>query len=160
MHFLKGKAMSPRRRRDRREPYSSWVETPFTRRIRAELERQDITPAEFARLFGSQSSIVSRWMQGNRPNTDSILQIAEVLGMDVLDLMVLAEHLPESVRHERPARLNDIIAKLDAIRWTEARYDNVELIVDSAGEKSRLEQLREEEAEEEEDDPEEERRSA
>jgi transcriptional regulator with XRE-family HTH domain len=157
MHFLKGKAMSPRRRRDRREPYSSWVETPFTRRIRAELERQDITPAEFARLFGSQSSIVSRWMQGNRPNTDSILQIAEVLGMDVLDLMVLAEHLPESVRHERPARLNDIIAKLDAIRWTEARYENVELIVDSAWEKSRLEQLR---AEEREADGEEDRQSA
>jgi transcriptional regulator with XRE-family HTH domain len=62
--------------------------------IRNELDRREWSISDLGRAIGSQPSLISRWMQGQRPNPVSLDRIASVLALDVRKLMVLAGHLP------------------------------------------------------------------
>jgi transcriptional regulator with XRE-family HTH domain len=62
--------------------------------IREELDRREWSISDLGRAIGSQPSLISRWMQGQRPNPESLDRIASVLALDVRKLMVLAGHLP------------------------------------------------------------------
>ena len=119
-------------RRKRAAPGENWKDTPFTIKLRQEMERQRLTGADVMRMLGSQSSVMSRWMAGNRPDTESLVMLAEALGLDPVELMVLTNHLPASAlaRDDTPPRLRGIIAKLKAIDWTEDRYEGVESVVE------------------------------
>jgi transcriptional regulator with XRE-family HTH domain len=93
--------ISRRRRRKytqhRSENMALWVNEPLQNLIRDELARRDQTISDLARKIGSQPSLVSRWMQGQRPNTESLALIADALGLDVLHLLNLAGHIPPGV---------------------------------------------------------------
>jgi transcriptional regulator with XRE-family HTH domain len=95
---------SRRRRRKytqhRSENMAMWVNEPLQNLIRDELARRDQTISDLARTIGSQPSLVSRWMQGQRPNTESLALIADALGIDVLRLLKLAGHIPPGVLDE------------------------------------------------------------
>jgi transcriptional regulator with XRE-family HTH domain len=87
--------LPPRRTSGHRaENRSLWVNEPLQLAIRDELDRRDWTISDLGRAIGSQPSLISRWMQGQRPNTESLERIAEALSLDVRHLMVLAGHLP------------------------------------------------------------------
>jgi transcriptional regulator with XRE-family HTH domain len=100
-----------------------WVDEPLQNTIRAELERRDMSISDLARAIGSQPSLVSRWMQGQRPNTESVALIADAPGLDVLHLLELAGHIPPGVvRRERDEWLTTLITTLDQMEWSEERY--------------------------------------
>ena len=108
---------SRRRRRytqKRAENMTLWVNEPLQNTIRDALARRDWTISDLARKIGSQPSLVSRWMQGQRPNTESLALIAEALGLDVLRLLRLAGHIPPGVTadQDEDARIASLIAML------------------------------------------------
>jgi transcriptional regulator with XRE-family HTH domain len=87
------------------------------------LERRDWTISDLARKIGSQPSLVSRWMQGQRPNTESIALIAHHLDLDVLHLLALAGHIPPGVvKPVRDERLAALHTTLDQMEWSDERY--------------------------------------
>jgi transcriptional regulator with XRE-family HTH domain len=82
---------SPQKRAENR---SLWVDEPLQLMIRNELDRRDWSISDLGRAIGSQPSLISRWMQGQRPNPVSLDRIANVLALDVVKMMQLAGHLP------------------------------------------------------------------
>jgi transcriptional regulator with XRE-family HTH domain len=105
-----------RRRRytqKRSENMALWVDEPLQNLIRDELARRGWTISDLARKIGSQPSLVSRWMQGQRPNTESVALVAEALGLDVLRLLRFSGHIPAGVmEEEEDTRLASLIAML------------------------------------------------
>jgi transcriptional regulator with XRE-family HTH domain len=132
--------LSRRRRRrytsKRSENMSLWVNEPLQNLIRDELARREWTISDLARKIGSQPSLVSRWMQGQRPNTESLALIAEALGLDVLRLLRLSGHIPSSAMAERDEdeRISSFIAMLrQAARdgyLTEERYRMLAMLME------------------------------
>jgi transcriptional regulator with XRE-family HTH domain len=109
--------------RKRAEPESLWVDTPFVNHLREELARRDWIISDLARAIGSQTSLISRWMMGQRPNTESVQLIAEALGVDTLHLLVLSGHLKAPIEERMPdQRVRDLMAKLGKIQMTDERY--------------------------------------
>src|SRR4051812_41301709 len=98
----------------RSENMALWVDEPLQTLIRDELARREMSISDLARKIGSQPSLVSRWMQGQRPNTESVALIAEALGLDVLRLLRLAGHIPAGAMTDRDedARIASLIAML------------------------------------------------
>jgi transcriptional regulator with XRE-family HTH domain len=105
-----------------------WVNEPLQNLIRDELARRELSISDLARTIGSQPSLVSRWMQGQRPNTESLALIAEALGLDVLRLLRLAGHIPPGVLEDQDEdeRIASMIAMLRQAgrdgRLTDERY--------------------------------------
>lgn len=117
--------------RRRSKPYEKYADTPFVNYVRAEMQRQGMSTADLGRAVGSQTSLVSRWLQGVRPNTESIGLIADALGLDTLHLLVLSEHLKPSKRATtQDQRLLDLISKLEQSELTEERYVFLEGILE------------------------------
>ena len=106
--------------RRRTEPQSNWVRDPLRNEILDGLARKDWSISDLSRAIGSQPSLVSRWMQGARPNTESVQLIAEALGLDTMRLMRLAGHIPPS-EGEEDAELSALVAKLRTVPLTAER---------------------------------------
>ena len=127
-------ATVPRRRRrtrSRAENMSQWVDEPLQNLIRDELDRRKMTISDLARAIDSQPSLVSRWMQGQRPNTESLAIIGDVLGIDVLKLLELAGHIPPGVlTHDDDERLTALFITMRQISWTDDRHGMVRALVD------------------------------
>ena len=128
-----------RRRRQytsqRGENMALWVNEPLQNLIRDELARRGETISDLGRKIGCQPSLVSRWMQGQRPNTESLALIADALGLDVLHLLELAGHIPPGVLKDRDGeKLSSLFATLrqaeDAGRLTDERYGALRTLVD------------------------------
>jgi transcriptional regulator with XRE-family HTH domain len=93
--------LPPRHSQQKRaENRSLWVNEPLQLMIRDELDRREWSISDLGRAIGSQPSLISRWMQGQRPNPESLDRIASVLALDVRKLMVLAGHLPPETEGE------------------------------------------------------------
>lgn len=108
-----------RRRRytqKRAENMSLWVNEPLQNTIRDELARRGWTISDLARKIGSQPSLVSRWMQGQRPNTESLALVAEALALDVRKLLVLAGHMPADEDDGKDGELIPLIVMLRRIQ--------------------------------------------
>jgi transcriptional regulator with XRE-family HTH domain len=117
--------LPPRGNGGRRRPEnrSLWVNEPLQLAIRDELDRREWSISDLGRAIGSQPSLVSRWMQGQRPNPESLDRIARVLGLDVRRLMVLAGHLPpEANPTDEDERMTRLLATLSQITWNDERY--------------------------------------
>ena len=141
-----------RRRRARPANYETWKSTPLNAVLRAEMDRQDITSADLGRMIGAQSSLISRWMQGRRPNPESLVLVSDALGLDLLELLVLAEYIPAKYHSKRQPRLQAIMSKLDSINWTKERFRMIEALVNDAFAASREEDERRERTKEEQDE--------
>lgn len=139
-----------RRRRARPANYETWQSTPLNDVLRAEMKRQGLTSADLGRMIGAQSSLISRWMQGRRPNPESLVLTADALGLDLLELLVLAEYIPAKYHSKRQPRLQAIVSKLDSINWTKERLRMIEALVNDAFTASREEGERRERDKEEE----------
>lgn len=107
--------LSRRRRRytsKRAENMTLWVDEPLQNLIRDELARREWTISDLARKIGSQPSLVSRWMQGQRPNTESLRLVGEALGLDERKLLILSGHLSASGEEDEDERLASLFTKL------------------------------------------------
>jgi transcriptional regulator with XRE-family HTH domain len=125
-HEENAMSVTPVRRRkytrSRGEQHSKWVRDPLRNEILDALARKDWSISDLSRAIGSQPSLVSRWMMGARPNTESIQMIADALGMDFMRLMELAGHVPPSESAEdADPRLANLIAKLRTVPLTDER---------------------------------------
>jgi transcriptional regulator with XRE-family HTH domain len=110
-----GKRRRQRKYTSRRsENMALWVNEPLQNLIRDELTRREKSISDLAREIGSQPSLVSRWMQGQRPNTESLALLADALGLDVLRLLKLAGHIPADVMtdQDEDPRIASFIAML------------------------------------------------
>jgi transcriptional regulator with XRE-family HTH domain len=95
------------------------------------LARRDWIISDLARAIGSQTSLVSRWMMGQRPNTESVQLVAEALGVDTLHLLVLSGHLKAPIEERLPdQRVRDLIAKLGRVQMTDERYEMLAATLD------------------------------
>src|SRR5918999_713940 len=74
--------------------YSAWM--------LEEMRRREWRQADFARAVGVDVSMVSRWLQGRRPDPGSLERVASALGVDLDALLTLAGHRPRSPRDDDP----------------------------------------------------------
>jgi transcriptional regulator with XRE-family HTH domain len=117
--------MPPRRNQQKRaENRSLWVNEPLQQTIREELDRREWSISDLGRAIGSQPSLISRWMQGQRPNTESLERIARALALDMRHLMVLAGHLPPeaAANAEEDERVRKLVTTLRQITLNDERY--------------------------------------
>jgi transcriptional regulator with XRE-family HTH domain len=111
------KPLPPRRSHQKRaENRSLWVDKPLQLTIRNELERRDWSISDLGRAIDSQPSLISRWMQGQRPNPESLERIARQLDLDVRTLMRLAGHLPPDVDGEEDEVLAPLVLMLRKVK--------------------------------------------
>lgn len=133
----------PQRRYSRRysqkraENRANWVNEPLQNTIREELDRRGWTISDLARQINSQPSLISRWMMGQRPNTESLRLVADALGISVLDLLRKADHIPADAEggadqdNERLARLIVMLRQTDRDGYlSEDRYGALHTMLD------------------------------
>src|SRR5688500_19288714 len=90
--------------------YSAWM--------LEEMRRREWRQADFARAAGVDVSMVSRWLQGRRPDPGSLERVASALGVDLDALLTLAGHRPRSPRDDDP-RVAALVAKVRQVRSEE-----------------------------------------
>ena len=129
----------PQRRYSRRraENQANWVNEPLQNTIREELDRRGWTISDLARQINSQPSLISRWMMGQRPNTESLRLVADALGISAFDLLRKAGHIPADAEggsdqdNERLARLIVMLRQTDRDGYlSDDRYGALHTMLD------------------------------
>lgn len=89
----------------------------FSAWLREQMRRRDWNQTELARRLGTHSSVVSRWVRGERvPDPESVDRLADVFGLRVDDVLAIAGHRPhvEPLPPDDPRReLVAIVERLD-----------------------------------------------
>lgn len=94
------------------------------------MQRREWTQADFARQTGFTTGTISRWWRGERiPDPASCDLIADVLHIDVEEVLRQAGHLPDIVEDSEVVR--ELIARIRRIRWTPDRQRMVTGMLDS-----------------------------
>ncbi len=97
-----------------------WSMTAFGDWVEAEIKRMETTPTGFARRVGVNPSLVTRWIQGVKPSTESIKKIEESLFIRDNRLMILAGHMTT----DEPLPETDIRSEI-ADRVVKVNIDNL-----------------------------------
>jgi transcriptional regulator with XRE-family HTH domain len=100
-----------------------------------EMRRREWRQADFARAAGVDVSMVSRWLQGRRPDPGSLERVAAALGADLDALLTLAGHRPRSPRDDDP-RVATLVAKVRQVTWTPERFLIVDALLDDLRQRS------------------------
>ena len=108
-------------------PYSAW--------LRQEMQRRAWRQADFARATDIDVSMVSRWLQGRRPDPASLERVAEALGADLDALLTLAGHRPRAPHDDDP-RTASLVAKIRQVTWTPERFLIVDAMLDDLRQRS------------------------
>ena len=104
--------------------YSAWM--------LEEMRRREWRQADFARAAGVDVSMVSRWLQGRRPDPASLERVASALGVDLDALLTLAGHRPRSPRDDDP-RVAALVAKVRQVEVITGRGTPVADAIRSIG---------------------------
>ncbi len=104
-------------------------EPAFGAWLRQELQRREWRQADFARATEIDVSMISRWLQGRRPDPASLERVAVALGVDLDALLTLAGHRPRSPRDDDP-RVAALVAKVRQVTWTPERFLIVDALLD------------------------------
>ncbi len=107
--------------------YSGWM--------LEEMRRREWRQADFARAAGVDVSMVSRWLQGRRPDPESLARVAGTLGVDLDVLLTLAGHRPRALRDDDP-RVATLVAKVRQVTWTPERFLIVDALLDDLRQRS------------------------
>ena len=108
---------------------SATGEPSYKNWLREEMRRREWRQADFARAVGVDVSMVSRWMQGRRPDPASLERVAAGLGVDLDALLTLAGHRPQTARDDDP-QVATLVAKVRQIQWTPERFLIVDALLD------------------------------
>jgi len=100
-----------------------------------EMRRREWRQADFARAAGVDVSMVSRWLQGRRPDPASLERVASALGVDFDALLTLAGHRPRLSRDDDP-RVAALVAKVRQVTWTPERFLIVDALLDDLRQRS------------------------
>jgi len=100
-----------------------------------EMRRREWRQADFARAADIDVSMVSRWLQGRRPDPASLERVASALGVDLDALLTLAGHRPRSPRDDDP-RVASLVAKVRQVTWTPERFLIVDALLDDLRQRS------------------------
>jgi transcriptional regulator with XRE-family HTH domain len=103
--------------------------------MREEMRRREWRQADFARATAVDVSMVSRWLQGSRPDPASLERVAASLGADLDALLTLAGHRPRSPRDDDP-RVATLVAKVRQVEWTPERFLIVDALLDDLRQRS------------------------
>src|SRR5215212_7617386 len=107
--------------------YSAWM--------LEEMRRREWRQADFARAAGVDVSMVSRWLQGRRPDPASLERVASALGIDLDTLLTLAGHRPRSPRDDDPW-VASLVEKVRQVTWTTERFLIVDALLDDLRQRS------------------------
>jgi transcriptional regulator with XRE-family HTH domain len=99
------------------------------------MRRREWRQADFARAAGVDVSMVSRWLQGRRPDPATLERVASALGVDLDTLLTLAGHRPRSPRDDDP-RMASLVAKVRQVTWTPERFLIVDALLDDLRQRS------------------------
>lgn len=103
-------------------PFVLWIE---------ELQRQrGWNQAELADAIGVSASLVSRWKVGQRPDVKSLWQIADQLGADEDELLLMAGVRRRRTNQDSP-RHAQLIAKLRQAPLNQDRFQILDSLLDS-----------------------------
>lgn len=103
--------------------------------LRQELTQRSWRQADFARATGVDVSMVSRWLQGRRPDPASLERVAETLGLDLDGLLAMAGYRQR--RREDDPRAATLMAKVRQVEWTPERFLIVDALLDDLRQRSR-----------------------
>lgn len=91
-----------------------------------QLSRREWSQADLARRLNVQNATVSRWISGVRqPDTESCERIADVLFLDVDEVLAIAGHRPCDIDIDPDAPGEQIAVMARRISWSEDRYESV-----------------------------------
>ena len=105
------------------------AESSYKEWMLAEMRRREWRQADFARAAGVDVSMVSRWLNGRRPDPASLERVAVALGVDLDGLLTLAGHRPRSPRDD-DVWTATLVAKVRQVRWTPERFLIVDAVLD------------------------------
>ena len=114
--------------------YKNWKDEGFPLWLQQRLEDRGWKAADLAPKIPVVPSLVSRWMdESQRPSPESVLKIADALGVDEVEAMIAAGYL--SPRPGEPGtdspRLFELHKKLDASNLTDDRYRTIAAILNT-----------------------------
>src|SRR6185295_2448146 len=97
----------------------------------AELERRGWSRFHFAQIAGVHASMVYRWTEGQRPQTEQCEKIAEALNIDLDIVLAAAGHRPRNelapgvIRSEAAVLLNQVdeVLLVAVLPWLRALAD-------------------------------------
>lgn len=94
--------------------------------LQRQMDRREWSQATFARNLGVSTGLVSNWLTGvRRPNPESCERIADVLFVDVDEVLAIAGHRPRDIDIDPDAPGEQIAVMARRIEWTEDRYEGV-----------------------------------
>lgn len=98
--------------------------------LKREMLRREWNQSELAQKVGKPPSMISRWLAGQRPSSDSCDLIADALGVSVDDVLTLAKRRPVPVNFNPDDPRARIIARLTAAQLSPARLRELAAYVD------------------------------
>jgi transcriptional regulator with XRE-family HTH domain len=113
---------------DQRE--SDTTSMTFADYLRQEMEWREWSQSKLAREINQAPSLVSRWLRGQRPASDSVRNIAAALGVSEEWLLSLAGYLSAPAEDDDPRRAA-LIAKVRLIDLTEDRYALLDALLEA-----------------------------
>lgn len=87
--------------------------------LKREMARREWTQSDLAHRLNKPPSMVSRWLMGQQPSTQSCDVIADTLGMDLDTILVLAGHRPSPVRFDPNDRVGELLALAKRVDWSQ-----------------------------------------
>jgi transcriptional regulator with XRE-family HTH domain len=107
----------------------------FSAWLREEMQRREWRQADFARATDIDVSMVSRWLQGRRPDPASLERVADALGAELDILLTLAGHRPRAPHDDDP-RTASLVAKIRQVTWTPERFLIIDAMLDDLRQRS------------------------
>jgi transcriptional regulator with XRE-family HTH domain len=103
--------------------------------LRQELMQRGWRQADFARATGVDVSMISRWLQGRRPDPASLERVAQTLGVDLDGLLAMAGYR-QRLRNDDP-RVATLVTKVRQVEWTPERFLIVDALLEDLRQRSR-----------------------
>lgn len=98
----------------------------FPKWLQRQLDRREWSQADFARKLCVSTGLVSNWITGvRRPNPESCDRIADVLFVDVDEVLAIAGHRPYDIDIDPDAPGEQIAVMARRISWSEDRYESI-----------------------------------
>ena len=102
--------------------YSDWLDEGFPLWLQQRLDERGWSITELARRMGTQTTLISRWMQGRqRPTAQSARLIAQVMKLDEDEVLTAAGLRGIKTTDDDPRRA-ELLHKLGLVELTPERY--------------------------------------